>query len=238
MLAVWCGLAFGAAAFGETPADRFDSSGSEWQSTKLIETISPTFPNKLACAGVTRGEARVAVNVSRDGKLMDALLVQCTEPEFGVSAIEAVRQWQFIPARLRGEAVGTTLDINFTFSESGVVISTSGLDMLKSYTQTILGTNVFRAYTVRDLDRNPTRLATVAPAYPKEFATQGIKGVVTIDFYIDETGAVRMPCASREDDLRLSSLAIGAMRQWKFEPPTSGGKPVLVRAKQSFNFTG
>jgi TonB family protein len=238
LLALWCGLVFGSAAFGETSADRSGSFDSEWQSTKLIETSRPTFPNRLAQVGVTRGKARVAVSVNDNGKLRDALLVGCTEPEFGASAVEAVRQWQFIPARLRGEPVGTTFDVDFTFSESGVVVIMSGLDQYPSYMRTVFGTNSFRAYTLRDLDRSLTRLATVAPAYPKEFATQGIKGVVTIDFYIDETGAVRMPCASREDDLRLSSLAIGAMRQWKFEPPTSGGKPVLVRVKQSFNFTG
>jgi TonB family protein len=59
---------------------------------------------------------------------------------------------------------------------------------------------------------------------------------VAIDFYIDETGTVRMPAVSIKDDSELTALAVMALRQWKFEPPTRNGRPVLVKATQVFNF--
>jgi TonB family protein len=76
----------------------------------------------------------------------------------------------------------------------------------------------------------------VAPHYPSNLAERGVKGAVTIEFFIDETGAVRMAAASAQDDYTLTALAIDALSHWKFAPPTSRGKPVLVKASQVFNF--
>jgi outer membrane biosynthesis protein TonB len=59
---------------------------------------------------------------------------------------------------------------------------------------------------------------------------------VSVDFFIDETGSVRMPAVSANDDVHLTALAIDALRQWKFEPPTHNGRPVLAKAVQVFNF--
>ena len=49
---------------------------------------------------------------------------------------------------------------------------------------------------------------------------------------------MRVPSVSVEDDSLLTSLAVAALRQWRFEPPTRNGNPVLVRASQVFNFGG
>jgi hypothetical protein len=45
-----------------------------------------------------------------------------------------------------------------------------------------------------------------------------------------------MPAGSQKDDSQLIALAITALRQWRFEPPTRNGRPVLVAAIQVFNF--
>jgi len=49
-------------------------------------------------------------------------------------------------------------------------------------------------------------------------------------------GAVRLPSVSTEQDAVLTRLAIDALKQWKFSPPTSRGRPVLVKASQVFDF--
>jgi TonB family protein len=63
-----------------------------------------------------------------------------------------------------------------------------------------------------------------------------VHGTVIVDFFIDENGKLRMPAIQRADHDELASLAVAAMLQWKFEPPTRQGVPVLVRAKQVFHF--
>jgi len=57
-------------------------------------------------------------------------------------------------------------------------------------------------------------------------------------FYIDEKGAVRMPAVDASANPYLSDIAVAAVREWRFEPPTSRGKPVLIAASQEFNFNG
>ena len=75
------------------------------------------------------------------------------------------------------------------------------------------------AICMTDLEALRGRIAAQYPLIPgHEWA-----GVV------DSTG-------SAEDDNLLTALAINALSQWKFEPPTSHGRAVLVRASQVFNF--
>jgi outer membrane biosynthesis protein TonB len=69
-------------------------------------------------------------------------------------------------------------------------------------------------------------------------ADKGVKGQVTVEYYIDETGAVRMPAVSADDNPILGALTVIAIGQWKFTPPTSRGKGVLVKASQVFDFKG
>ena len=60
-----------------------------------------------------------------------------------------------------------------------------------------------------------------------------------MDFLIDEEGRVRLPAVSRatnEANEELAAAAVTAVTQWRFEPPTAKGKPVLVRAQQDFAF--
>jgi periplasmic protein TonB len=210
----------------------------DWQSTKIFQTVEPIFPYQLQQLSVTSGEARVVINVDASGKLSEWLVIGYTMPEFADVAVKALKQWRFEPARLRGEPVGTTVELVFHYESQGtLVVSQTATDNVTArLLQLMAGSYVYKPCSLRDLDKIPTPIYTVSPAYPHELADKGVKGKVVIGFYIDETGAVRMPSGSVQDDDRLSGLALAALRQWKFEPPTRGGKPVLVAAQQTFNF--
>jgi TonB family protein len=178
--------------------------------------------------------------VGPDGKLNDWLVVGYTMPEFADVAVRAIKHWRYEPARLRGEPVGATTELVFHFETRGtLVVSQSVVENLEARMLRMLGhAYSFRAYSLRELDRIPTPIYTVSPQYPRELAEKGVKGRIAIDFFIDQTGAVRMPAGSATDDARLSGLAIAALRQWRFEPPTHDGRPVLAQATQVFNFGG
>ncbi len=212
----------------------------EWQSMKIIQTEEPIFPYQLQQLSVTQGEARVVINVGPDGKLDEWLVVGYTMPEFADVAVRSIKQWQYEPARLRGEPVGATTELVFHFETHGtLVVSQTIVENLEAQVLRVLAhAYSFRAYALRELDRIPTPIYTISPQYPRELADKGVKGKVAIDFFIDQSGAVRMPAGSATDDARLSGLAIAALRQWKFEPPTHNGRPVLAQATQVFNFGG
>jgi TonB family protein len=208
----------------------------EWQSVTIVQTCKPVFPFPLTQTGVTSGEAQVAISTDAQGKLTDWMVVAYSHSELASEAVSCIQQWKFIPARLHGEPVGTTIELYFNFQAKGVVVSTTTLDAIARTTIFALSRDAYEPCSLRDLDRIPTPLTAVAPQYPGELAKKGVRGKVTVDFYIDETGAARMPSVSSHDNSELTALSVEALRHWKFEPPTRNGKPILVRATQVFSF--
>jgi TonB family protein len=95
---------------------------------------------------------------------------------------------------------------------------------------------VYRPCRLQELDATPVPLVLVPPVYPAELAARGVHGAATVEFFIDETGAVRMPAVVRADFPELGDLLASAIRQWKFAPPTRRGRPVLVHASQTVGF--
>ena len=216
------------------------STSSSWQSMKILETAEPVFPAHLLQIGAVQGEARVVINTDADGNLADWLVVGYTHPEFADAAVKAIKQWKFEPARLRGDPVGTTVELSFYFEAKGVVISTTTpSDLLEARFMRFRDNRyVYQPCDPRELDRTPAPLVTIAPRYSSELAKQGVKGTVTIEFFIDENGLVRLPSGVNADNNLLTALALEAVKQWKFTPPTSRGKGVLVKASQLFDFDG
>jgi TonB family protein len=107
--------------------------------------------------------------------------------------------------------------------------------------QLMSGAYRYHACALRELDRIPTPKKIVKPIYPVEMAKSGHHGRVVVDFYIDESGRVRMPAVSLEttrNDEELATAAVTAVSQWEFEPPVSHGRPALVAIQQEFNFQG
>ena len=214
------------------------ASSTEWQSMKIQRTTDPVFPHHLLQVGITTGSTRVVISTGVDGKLSEWLVIGYTQPEFADVAVAALKQWTYVPARWQGEPVGTVDEIDFDFSTSGVVISTPNI--CETEEARILRVRpsqfTYLPCSAHALDQTPKPIMAVMPHYPTEFAKRGIKGSVNIDFYIDETGAVRLPSVSTEQDPVLTRLAIDALRQWRFSPPTSRGHPVLVKVSQEFDF--
>jgi TonB family protein len=233
LFAALSGLAlFIAAAPAQTPRPRFEP-------LRIIDQSNlPLFPHDLIQIGVREGEARVAFSVDAAGKIEDVLPVAYTSPEFAEATVSAVRRWKFAPARFQGEPVSSSTEIRVTFEIQGTtVVSLTPSDSIASWLHSV--SKFDRSYRPRllsELDRIPTPLAAPAPSYPNQLAQQGRSGSVTVMFYIDEKGNVRLPSVRSEDDSELGALAITAVQQWKFEPPTCRRQTVLVRATQVFNF--
>ena len=97
----------------------------------------------------------------------------------------------------------------------------------------------YSAVAPHQLDRIPTPKRIITPVYPMELARSSRGGHVSVDFYIDEEGHVRMPSvslATNEANENLAAIAVTTVGQWEFEPPMSGGRPVVLLARQDFDF--
>jgi TonB family protein len=202
---------------------------------RIIQAVQPQFPARMFKNGVTNGVARVLVHVNAVGTPVDLLVTAYTHRPFADEALRAIGKWSFEPARASGELIDTILDLTFKFELTGVVLVQRFTHDKPPAAELISGYE-YEACNLNNLDRMPTPLTVVHPTYPEAWATKGIAGRVTVDFYIDETGRTRFASAAPEAHPMLAGVAVAAVQQWRFDPPTSNGRPVLVRARQVFTF--
>jgi TonB family protein len=224
------GAVVSAAAF---PAHEPDIPEVPW---KIHQTANAIFPPAMMRLGVTHGEARVRVSINATGQLLDALVIAYSQRDFAEEALRTVRQWHFEPAQIGDGPVGVVGDISFVFVVNGPVAIEKhapgqGLDLERTDPPL-----AYHAVSLQLLDRIPTPTHVVDPVYPQDWSDRGIVGRVTVEFYIDELGRARMPLVTAAAHRLLGASAVTAVAQWRFEPATQQGRPVLVRAEQVFSF--
>jgi TonB family protein len=208
---------------------------------RVNQTEEAVFPSSLVPLGIKSGSASVAVALDDAGRITDYLVTAYSHPAFAESAVAAIRKWKFEPALVHGYPRNSKSDLTFRFQLEGVVVMTmttfSYEEML--HMKLFPDSMAYRACTLGELDRIPIPTRIVKPVYPDRVARSSRGGHVLVGFYIDEQGRVRMPSVSRETNEaneELAAIAITAVSQWQFDPPTSKGKPVLVLAQQDFSF--
>ena len=101
---------FKAAKAQQPPPRRIRVEGSVQQG-KLIGRVDPVYPNETGVR--VQGEVRLAVVIGTDGHVQNVQLVS-GHPLLAKAAMDAVRQWQYSPTLVNGEAVEveTQVDIN------------------------------------------------------------------------------------------------------------------------------
>lgn len=206
---------------------------------KIIQTEGAIFPRAAKDLGILIGNAQVAIQIDEEGKLTDYLVIAYTYRAFADAAVAALKKWNYEPAYLHGEARSATADLNFTFESKGIVLVELNVSTYVEQWNYQLHPDsyAFHACTLRELDRIPTPTKVVKPVYPAEAARKDV--TITVQFYIDEEGHVRLPAVSKAIGTRhdtLSAAAVQAVSQWEFEPPVSRGRAVVVSARQDFNF--
>lgn len=213
-------------------------AASQFQPLRVAHHDLPVFPQELLQLGVREGHVRVAFSVDPAGRIEDVLAVEHTHAEFARVAVHAIRRWRFEPARYAGQPIASASEVTLKFRVEGTVVVSLTPSEALSVRMLSVGEMIdyYRPRGLKELDRTPTPTAIRSPGIPEQFAKAGKSGHVTVTFYIDETGAVRLPSVGSDSDAVLAAAAIDAMRTWKFEPPTYKGRPVLVRASQRFNF--
>jgi TonB family protein len=206
------------------------------ESLRLVDSSLPPYPADMMALGIREGDVRVAISVDTEGRVEDALPIAYTRPEFARPTASAIRRWRFEPARYRGQPIAAATEVAVHFAVEGtVVVSMTPIESISRQMSMMFADNndAYRPRLLHELDRIPTPLSAPSPAFPRE--VHGPSSV-TVSFYIDENGAVRLPSVDSTEDPLLAAVAIDALRNWKFEPPTRHGRPVLVHASQEFKF--
>ena len=219
-----------AGAFG---ADLWDD-----RTLRIVQTTQANFPVSLAAEGVGEGEVRVVLNVDADGKLVDYLVTAYTRREFAEELVGHLRDWKYEPARQRGEPVGSRVEVAFAFQARGMVLSLSPHDTAAITTNRILRPELMSLVCrASELDEPVRTLHVVAPQHPgRHVSPPPAQRTVVIDFYIDMEGRPRIPVVLRAPHEFYANAAAEALMQWRFNPPSRRGQPMIVRATQQFSF--
>lgn len=81
----------------------------------VIKTqTAPVYPSYLRERGI-QGVVTVEMLIDSAGRVVEAKAVRATIPEFGVQAVEAARQWTFVPAEAGGQKISARIQVPFEF---------------------------------------------------------------------------------------------------------------------------
>src|SRR5438094_487632 len=138
------------------------------QPVQIIQTLEAKFPLALSARGIREGEVRAMLLVDADGKLADCLVTAYTEPEFAAELLTAVRGWEYIPARQRGEPIGQRLQIVFNFQQKGAIVSMIASAAVAASLNRLTGASPLTYLVCRasELDRIPVVLHSESPRHP------------------------------------------------------------------------
>lgn len=205
---------------------------------RVIEQPMWNYPHAAASEFVFQGHARVLVSISEEGEVLDFIVLGFTHPAFAQEVVSSMSHFRFLPARVRGEPAATRIPITFNFEQQGNVVSMTASEQVERHLARFSRFGEFKPTVCpgRELDEPLVATTVVSPLYPMELRARAVEGEVTVDFYVDPEGRVRMPATAVNAHPSFARMAMGAIEQWRFAPPTSGGEPVLVHVRQLFRF--
>jgi TonB family protein len=207
------------------------------RSLKTETFVPPLMSGAMQLAVVTKGRVRIAVCSDSEGRPVDWIVLAYSHRDLADNTSEVVRKWRFAPVAVDGNPISAQTEFDIEFRGPDVVSISPAMDQSEFFFRNMgMERLESRPATLSEIDRIPLLLNAVHPRYSTAARDEGMRGTVEIQFYIDEKGAVRLPAIKYSDRIDLAESALEAVRQWKFEPPTRNGRPVLITAVQQFDF--
>lgn len=202
----------------------------------IRRTVAPGYPATALALGLGKGEVVLAVQVNADASLEDSLVLTSTHPVFTAEVEKVLPSWIFFPALHGMEPIASKIFLHFDFAYHGVVmVEADKLDLLEDHGPG-LEPPPFRPRKPSELD-TPLELLQSAPAYyPPFLEADRVEGTALVAFYIDQEGRPRLPHVVAATNVAFAHSAAGAVKQWRFTPPTIQGHPVIVEVRQPFRF--
>ncbi len=198
--------------------------------------IEVPFPGVARARSLPKGRAVLGVLIDADNRVVDSLVISCTDPIFGKALQDYLPQVTFQAAKFRGTAVPARASLSYTFELGD--LNTNVMNEVSMIPDKIgAGKGAQASHTERELDR-PLELTRLAlPDLPAGLAPSGQAPVeVVVTFYIDETGQARLPNVEAAADPLLIPGAVAAVSRWTFKPATIKGQPVVVFTAKPVRF--
>ena len=82
-----------------------------------------------------------------------------------------------------------------------------------------------------DATVKPVPVKIVSPEFPAALHDSHTKGVVTVQFTVDVSGAVTEVAVVKSTNAGFDAAALDAVSKWRFKPGEKAGKPTAMRVK-------
>lgn len=96
--------------------------------------------------------------------------------------------------------------------------------------------NAMSGFGAMDLDQKPRPVYQEQPRIPASARKQNLNGKVEVEFMVDIQGRVQNPRVVSSFNPLLNEPVIEAIKKWRFEPGSRGGKKVPFKTKIPFRF--
>ncbi|MFN7921724.1 MAG: TonB family protein [Bryobacteraceae bacterium] len=88
--------------------------GGNMQPVRLLKRVPPVYPETARAAGI-EGTVVLRAIISTEGKVLSTAAFEGAAPALAAAAQDAVRQWEYEPARLNGVAVEVLATVEVRF---------------------------------------------------------------------------------------------------------------------------
>jgi len=195
-------------------------------------TVRPIYPYALLRAK-KEGRAVIRYIVGPTGRIVQADIGEASAPELGRALQAAVECFTYEPALKGGRPCPALQGFQQEFNrdESWFIVGEEDLALLRreeKKPESIL--------SLRDLDAKLKPLSRRPPRFPLSVKAEVTKGEAVIEFLIDEDGRVRLPRIVSASEEAFGYAAVQGVATWRFEPPSRGGRPVVVRVQVPISF--
>lgn len=201
-----------AAAFALFPAPA--RAASETEPPKARKRVRPSIEDGLMNAG---GIVTIQAKVNRYGYVIEAAILDSTNPKLNQVTLDAFHHWRFRPAHSNGTPYDSIVVQPFIYRGDG---------------QTELPTVARQRPPKPDRDPKPRR--RVAPSIERDWAH--LDGTVILRSMIDESGRPTRITVVESSHPRLAEAAREAFEDWRFKPAREKGRTVARQVEQPFDF--
>ena len=88
--------------------------GGDLRPPQRVVYVEPVYPEQAKADRIS-GMVILELLIGTDGKVLDDEVIRSAHPDLDRAASVAVRQWEYTPTLLNGEAVELVMSVNVTF---------------------------------------------------------------------------------------------------------------------------
>jgi TonB family protein len=208
---------------------------------RLIKRVDPVYP-EIAKVGQLDGRVVMNIMIGADGTVKDIKVTRGL-PQLIGSAVHAVSQWVYEPARVDGVAtsVATTVMVDFKLehytgdtnvsSQQGGASAAVAMAAKTPLPPPPAGVTRISGRVMANM-----MVKKVDPIYPADSIALGAQGTVVLLAIVTKTGEVGdVQVVSGPE--RFRSAAVDAVKQWRYSPYPLDGVPADVQTTISLSFS-